>query len=231
MTPRVVFAGDAAVVAEFDERIGQDVNDAVVACARAISEHRMPGVRDVVPTFRSVTVYFDPLRTDMTALTSVIERAAVDPVATADSTRTLIEIPVCYDQEFGLDLPDVARFAALPVDAVIETHVSQTYRVYMLGFVPGFAYMATVDNRIAAPRRPAPRPRVEPGSVGIAGHQTGIYPSATPGGWNIVGRTPIRFAVDADHARSRLHCGDEVRFVPIDRTTYERLAAEQEFAA
>lgn len=231
MKPRVVFAGDSALVAEFEERIGADVNDAVVACARVIAERHVTGVRDIVPTFRSVTVYFDPLRTDVTLLTGVIERAAAEPVVAIERTHRLFEIPVCYDQEFGLDLQDVARFADLAVDSVIETHAAQTYRVYMLGFVPGFAYMAAVDERIAAPRRSTPRPRVQPGSVGIAGRQTGIYPSATPGGWNIVGRTPIRLAFDDEHELSRLHCGDDVRFVPIDRPTYDRIAAEQGLAA
>lgn len=231
MKPRVVLAGDSAIVAEFEERIGQDVNDIVVACAGAIAERHLPGVRDIVPTFRSVTVYFDPLRTDITALTGVIERAAGEPATAAGRTPRLIEIPVCYDVEFGVDLPDVARFADLPIDAVIETHVSHSYRVYMLGFLPGFAYMAAVDHRIAAPRRATPRPRVEPGSVGIAGRQTGIYPMATPGGWNIVGRTPISLAFDAERALSRLHCGDEVRFVPIDRPAYDRIAAQQGMAA
>lgn len=231
MTPVVLFAGDSALVAEFDDRIGEDVNDHVVACARAMTDRRVPGVRDIVPTFRSVTIYFDPLKTDIHALTDTVKEACAEPVLAVDASRRLVEIPVCYDADFGLDLQELATFAGLPVDGVIETHVAHAYRVYMLGFVPGFAYMAAVDERIAAPRRATPRLRVPPGSVGIAGRQTGIYPVATPGGWNIVGRTPLRLAVDTEHDLTPLRCGDCVRFVPIDRPTFDLIAANQGFDA
>lgn len=231
MTPRILFAGDSTMVAEFEERICEDVNDRVVACARAIVARQVPGVRDVVPTFRSVAVYFDPLRTDIAVLSEVVKQAVAAPVVSGGDTSRLVEIPVCYDEEFGPDLPDVALFADLPIEAVIATHAGRIYRVYMIGFVPGFPYMASVADRIAAPRRTTPRSRVLGGSVGIAGPQTGIYPVATPGGWNLVGRTPMRFAVDPAGARASLMCGDSVRFVPIDRSTFDRIAAEQGIAA
>ena len=231
MTPVVTFVGDSALVAEFDDRIDEDVNDHVVGCARAIADRRVPGVRDIVPTFRSVTVYFDPLKTEVTALTGVVEQSLAEPVLIVDAARRLVEIPVCYDTDFGLDLQELATFSGLPVDGVIAAHPAHAYRVYRLGFLPGFAYRGAVDPRIAAPRRSTPRLRVPPGSVGIAGQQTGIYPVATPGGWNIVGRTPLRLAVDIEHELTPLHCGDSVRFVPIDRPTFDVIAAKQGFDA
>jgi inhibitor of KinA len=132
-------------------------------------------------------------------------------------------VPVCYGGEFGPDLAAVAAFGGVAAADVIRLHAARTYRVYMLGFVPGFAYMGTVDERIAAPRRAEPRPRVPAGSVGIAGSQTGIYPSSTPGGWQLVGRTPIA-PFDLSRARPFLFdAGVSVRFHPIEPAEYARL--------
>jgi inhibitor of KinA len=132
---------------------------------------------------------------------------------------------VCYDAALGPDLEDVAAFAACSIDEVVELHAKRTYRVYMVGFIPGFAYLAEVDPRIARPRRTAPRTAVPAGSVAIAGGQTGIYPKVTPGGWNIIGRTPLR-PYDPDREDPFLfRVGDEVRFSPITREAFDRSVA------
>ena len=221
--PRIVAAGDSALIVEFEERIDPAVNARVIALAQALQSAAVPGVRDVVPTFRSVAVYFDPLRTNYDALVGRIEREARRDVGSSGAARPPIAIPVCYGGELGPDLPNVAAFARMPEPDVIALHAANIYRVFMLGFVAGFAYMGIVDARIAVPRHSTPRVRVPLGSVGIAGVQTGIYPAETPGGWQLIGRTPVK-PFDATRPEPFLmKAGDNVRFTAIDRTEYDRL--------
>jgi len=219
---RVVAAGDSALVVEFEDRIDPLVNARVIALADALQSAAVAGVRDIVPTFRSVAVYFDPLRTDYNALLSQIEagdrRSSID----ADGERTPMRIPVCYGGDLGPDLPQVAAFAHMSEDEVVALHSSRVYRVFMLGFVAGFAYMGIVDARIAAPRHSTPRVRVPLGSVGIAGVQTGIYPAETPGGWQLIGRTPLKPFDAARPEPFLMKAGDAVQFAPIDRADYDR---------
>jgi len=208
-------AGDAAFVIEFDDRIDPAISALAVSLAEALETENVSGVRDIVPTHRSVAVYFDPLQTDQQALVETLERLAARPAQARPQRREAIRIPVCYGGAHGPDLPRVAAFAGLTESAVVELHASASYRVLMLGFMPGFAYMGLVDPRIAAPRLDVPRTKVPGGSVGIAGVQTGIYPTQAPGGWQLIGRTPVR---PFDLARTDpflFRSGDEVRFVPI----------------
>jgi inhibitor of KinA len=217
---RLVPAGDAAVIAEFEERIDPVVNARAVALADAVRAASITGIRDVVPTYRSVAVYFDPLRTDYAALVAWFERQDGAEAGPAPY-RPPIRVPVCYGGEFGPDLDAVAALTRMSPDEVVHLHASVTYRVFMLGFVAGFAYMGVLDERLRVPRRTTPRTRVPTGSVGLAGLQTGIYPSDVPGGWQIIGRTPIR---PFDEARSEPFLftpGDSVRFAPIDRHEYD----------
>ena len=208
----IVPAGDATVIVEFAERIDVAINARAIAVADAVRALAQPGIRDVVPTFRSVAVYFDPLRTEqdrlMERLIDLVSKVAVP--SSVDPTP--IRIPVQYGGEFGPDLPAVAQFAGASESDVVALHTSTTYRVFMLGFLPGFAYMGIVDARIAAPRRPMPRLSVPAGSVAIAGAQTGIYPLETPGGWQLIGRTAVK---PFDLARSDaclFKAGDLVQF-------------------
>ncbi len=224
MTHRIVSAGDSAIVVEFEERIDAGVNAQAIALADALQAADVPGVRDVVPTYRSVAVYFDPLRTDLEKLTSGIESAVSQPLSVSSETQPLVRIPVCYGGDFGPDLAAVAAFARCSEDAVVETHMATTYRVFMLGFVPGFAYLGIVNDRIAAPRHAVPRVRVPARSVGIAGVQTGIYPAETPGGWQLIGRTPLA-PFDPNRAEPFLmRAGDAVQFYAIDGAEYDRQA-------
>lgn len=223
MTPvRIAPAGDSALFVEFEERIDAAVNARAIALADALQAAGIGGVRDVVPTYRSVTVYFDPLRTDYAALIGRIEHEIQQPTPSTSRGREPIRIPVCYGGDLGPDLADVAAFGRVTEDHVVRLHTSATYRVYMLGFVPGFAYMGLVDERIAMPRHSTPRVRVPLGSVGIAGVQTGIYPAETPGGWRLIGRTPIK-PFDANRAEPFLmRAGDVVQFFAIAREEYDR---------
>jgi inhibitor of KinA len=212
---QIVAAGDAALVIEFEERIDPVVSARSAAVADALVAEHLAGLRDVVPTYRSVAVYFDPLQTDRTRLVGTLERLAATAVPVERGRRAPVQIPVCYGGAYGPDLARVAAFAGVSERDVVDIHAAPSYRVLMLGFTPGFAYMGIVDARIAAPRLDAPRARVPRGSVGIAREQTGIYPSETPGGWQLIGRTPVRPFDLSRPDPFLLRSGDEVRFVPI----------------
>jgi inhibitor of KinA len=224
MNARVVPAGDAALVVELEERIDPDVNARAIAIAELLQAARLPGVRDIVPTFRSVAVMFDPLRVDYDAVLACVERSARQATSASAAGHAPVRIPVCYDHDLGPDLAEVAAFAGATDADVVRIHTSTIYRVFMLGFVAGFAYMGSIDERIAMPRHSTPRLRVPIGSVGIAGVQTGIYPAETPGGWRLVGRTPIK---PFDPTRAEpflLQAGDAVEFYAIDRVEFDRIA-------
>ena len=219
---RIVPAGDCAIFVEFEERIDPVVNARTIAFADAIRAANLAGVRDVVPTYRSTAIYYDPLRTDGDALLACVEREAVRPVLAPGAAGAPVRIPVCYGGDFGPDLPLVAAFANADEAEVVRLHSAATYRVFMLGFVPGFAYLGIVDNRIAMPRRSTPRVRVPSGTVGIGGIQTGIYPAETPGGWQLIGRTPLKpFDASRDNP-FLLKAGDSVQFYAIERREYDQ---------
>ena len=210
---RVAVAGDSALMAEFPQRIDLDINERAQSLAARLRHEWGEILRDVVVGYCTVTVYFNPRDVDARWLEGEIRVAARDA-----------EVPVCYDLELGPDLEDVAAFGACSIEDVIALHASRIYRVYMVGFIPGFAYLAEVDQRIARPRRAAPRTAVPAGSVAIAGGQTGIYPKVTPGGWNIIGRTPLQ-PYDPDREDPFLfRVGDDVRFSPMTRDAFERSA-------
>lgn len=220
---RLVPVGESVVVVEFDERIERSINARAVALAARIRAAGLSGIRDVVPTFRSVAVYFDPLQTDYEGLIRRLESDVVSldrETEIADSSETTtdpIRVPVCYGGEFGPDLIEVAAFGGITESEAAHLHASALYRVFMIGFLPGFAYMGTVDPRIAAPRRANPRTRVPAGSVAIAGPQTGIYPSESPGGWQLIGRTPLCLFDPSRTEPSRFAAGDLVQFYPVSR--------------
>ena len=221
---RIAAAGDAALVLELPPRIDPAVNARAAGIAAALQQRWGAILRDVVVGYATVTVHFDPLRIDARWLEAEMASAAAEAATAEDgegSAAGLIEVPVCYDPELAPDLEAVAAFARCSPEEVIARHVERTYRVYMLGFVPGFAYLGEVDARIAAPRRADPRPAVPAGAVAIAGRQTGIYPAETPGGWNIIGRTRVRPYDAARTPASLFRPGERVRFVRVARARFD----------
>lgn len=216
---RVRAAGDSGWLIELPDRIDAEVNTRAIRIARAVEQSGLP-VTDVVVGYRTVMVYVDPLAEAAGRVERRLHEIAADPPDADTSPGAFLEIPVCYDDPFGPDLEDVATFAGCSIDEVIQRHLAPQYRVFVVGFVPGFAYMASVDPRIAAPRRASPRLKVPPGSVAIAAGQTGIYPADTPGGWSLIGRCPIR-PYDPDRAEPFLfRPGDTVRFTRISEADY-----------
>lgn len=212
---KIRLAGDTLLMVDDESVVDPDVNARVIALAGALRTRGIEGVRDVVSGYCSVGVHFDPLRTDLAALERAVQsEAAAIETSGAPADSRIVEIPVRYGGEDGPDLDAVARFAGSTTREVIELHASTPYRVYMLGFVPGFAYLGRVPAAIAAPRHRVPRERVPAGSVGIAGGQTGVYPIASPGGWQLIGRTSAVMFDPARTPASLLAPGDTVRFVP-----------------
>jgi len=203
------------LLVELEPAIDPVINERAILLAARLRERRARGVRDIAPGYSTLGIHYDPLQTDLAALEQAIEQefarlASLDTIA----DRAVIEIPVNYGGDYGPDLDAVATFAGCSVDEVIKRHSGRTYRVYMLGFIPGFAYMGRVDPSLAAPRHRVPRERVPAGSVGIAGLQTGVYPVESPGGWQLIGHTTtMMFDANRDQP-SLLSAGDLVRFVP-----------------
>ena len=212
---KVRLAGDAMVIVEFDQVIDPVVNQRAIDLSSRLRARALPGVRDVVPGYCSVGVHFDPLRTDLPKLEAAIEDDARVAEAVTETALTHVhEIPVSYGGSNGPDLDAVAEACQCSPADVVERHAATVYRVYMLGFVPGFAYLGRVDPRITVPRHRVPRERVPAGSVGIAGEQTGVYPVESPGGWQLIGRTATLMFDSNRHPASLLAAGEGVRFVP-----------------
>jgi len=212
--PRIREAGDSALLVQWDELIDPKINARAIAVAAAIRSASLPGLRDVVSTFRSVAIFFDPLKAEPDVFRDALRRVSEAPLELVEG-RT-IEVPVAYGGEAGPDLEVVAKWAGLSAAAVADRHASTEYRVHMLGFLPGFAYLAAVDDQIAAPRRETPRLRVPAGSVGIAGALTGIYPRESPGGWHLLGRTDASLWDEARDPPALLTPGATVRFRPVE---------------
>jgi KipI family sensor histidine kinase inhibitor len=210
---RIFPLGDSAATIEFGNAISADLNGRSIALAQNLSEAPFAGMIETAPAYASATVFYDNQLTQFETVKRELEKRS-ELIAFAESGESmLIEIPILISDETAPDLARVAEFAALSIDETLELFLSGTYRVYMLGFLPGFAYMGEVDNRIACPRLETPRTKVPRGSVGIAGKQTGIYPLESPGGWNIIGRTEVRmFDPDSD-TPCIVKPGDEVRFI------------------
>jgi inhibitor of KinA len=225
--PRIVPAGDAALLVELPARIDPGTSARVIALAESVRARCGGMVRDVVVGYCSLTVYFNPLTLDAGWLAAELRELAANVPDSIAADGPLIDVPVCYGGEFGPDLGDVAARAECSEEDVIAWHSGRTYRVYVVGFVPGFPYMAAVDPRIAFPRRTTPRTKVPAGSVAIAAGQTGIYPMETPGGWHLLGRTPLRPYDAARREPFLFRPGDRVRFRQIDRTEFDNLAAAQ----
>jgi inhibitor of KinA len=219
-TPRLFPMGDQALVAEFGNRIDPALSAHIAAIAQRLRESRPIGVLDIVPAYSTLTLHYDPAAvgsgaSPYEALAETIGTWLQTQSIEAPATGQVIEIPVCYGGAFGEDLEALARSRNLTVEEVIAIHCAASYHVHMLGFVPGFAYLGGLDARIAMPRRDTPRPRVHAGSVAIAGEQTCVYPLDTPGGWQIIGRTPLQLFTPDASPPCLLNAGDTVRFKPI----------------
>lgn len=225
----ITIAGDSALNLKFADVITPETSTMIRIAAQNLTEDPIDGIVELVPTFCSLMVYYNPLEITFDELSYRL-RGKLRGLDSADAdVKKIVQIPVCYGGEYGPDIQTVADHAGLSVEEVIEIHSSKDYLIDMLGFLPGFAYLGGLDERICTPRLAVPRTLIEPGSVGIGGSQTGIYPLPSPGGWQIIGRTPLR-PYDPDRDEPILYAaGEYLRFVPIAPDEYS--AIETQLAA
>jgi inhibitor of KinA len=217
------YASDQSLLVVLAQEITLEAHRRIVGLTRLLEREPIAGVRNLHPAYCSLLIIFDGLRWRHAELETVL-RSYLDQVETArEPEPRLVEIPVCYDTTFGIDLEAAASACSLSVPQVVEMHSSQEYIVYFLGFVPGFAYLGDLPAGLAVPRLASPRKAVPRGSVAIAGRQTGIYPLVTPGGWRIIGRTPLRMFQPERKEMCVLSIGDRARFVPISREQFDHL--------
>ncbi|MGD9589830.1 MAG: 5-oxoprolinase subunit PxpB [Pyrinomonadaceae bacterium] len=220
ISPKRMFPlGERALTVEFGSELSDELNLAAIALASRINNSPFPGLIEAVPAIASTTVFYDPIAVSggrgsaFDRVREFVTEALGSATGTPAKASRTLNVPVSFAESDALDLDNLAGSAGMTSQQVIEAFLGREYRVFMLGFLPGFAYMGTVDPRIALPRRPTPRLAVPAGSVAIAGNQTGVYPSVSPGGWNIIGRTDIPLLTEDERSPCFFRPGDRVRFI------------------
>jgi inhibitor of KinA len=223
---------ESALLLSFGNEISLELHNQVMLAKELLEANPFNGFIETVPAYNSLAVYYNPLQVEKTETTiaSTVEKIItakldVDIQSINPSIpHSLITIPVCYDDEFGIDLNEISQTLQLSKEEIIQLHSSTTYKVFMTGFTPGFPYMGILDEKLNTKRKTQPRLKVEAGAVAITGNQTGIYPSATPGGWNIIGRTPVKILDTTKANPFLLKAGDEVKFEVITKEEFENYA-------
>ena len=221
--PRILPTGDRALTVELGNEIDEHINARLMGLIQTLSDERIKGIEEYVPSFRAVLIHYNPAVISYEKMVGLVNRALSVPFHEMTHHRRCVNVPVCYDRQYGPDIDDVAKHAGISVEEVIKIHTSKPYLVYMLGFQPGFPYLGGLDERIHTPRLETPRVKLEAGSVGIGGAQTGIYPMESPGGWRIIGVTPVRcYNPDKDRPIP-YKAGDHIRFVPVSKEEFASL--------
>ena len=227
---RIYPCGDHAVTIELGNTLDADINQKVISLFSYLQLNPVLGVKDIIPSYHTLTIIYDlALLKKQSPASSVYDRmcnqleTAANACTVISTTVRTIQIPVCYDLSMAPDLASIADLHQLSIEQVIQLHTEKLYRVYLLGFLPGFAYMGNVDEKIATPRKTTPRTMVPAGSVGIAGEQTGIYPFDSPGGWQLIGQTPVEMFNVEKPQPCYLQPGDAVQFYPITVTEFVKL--------
>ena len=219
--PRFLSGGDRAIFVEFGDAIDPEINRRVRHLMLSLHRERVRGIVETVPTYRSLLVYFEPRQIDGSRLRETLRLLAQQTGEDALPRPRLIEVPTVYGSEYGPDLEFVAQHGSLSAPEVIRTHTGAPYLVYMIGFLPGFPYLGGMSPRIATPRLATPRAKVPAGSVGIAGSQTGIYPAESPGGWRLIGRTPLKLFDPGREPPALFQAGDYLSFISITPQEYD----------
>ena len=226
MKPTISPVGDRAISIDFGQVIDPTINRHIRQTIERIKALQLEGIIELVPTYCALLVEYDAMLYSYSEICNIIEPTLEEGMAnTINELVTVVEVPTVYGGEFGPDLSFVASHNHLSEDEVISIHSGTDYLVYMLGFIPGFTYLGGMDLRIATPRLSSPRTLIPAGSVGIAGEQTGTYPSDSPGGWQIIGRTPVTMYDMSKAQAALLKAGDYVRYVPIDESEFHRIKA------
>lgn len=226
MDIKVMPAGDSALVVEFGNEINEAVNEKVHALAKKIRQENIPGITEMIPTFRSLLVSYDMLQISYSKLSVMLSVLSRELEMNQMAHHRIVKIPCCYGARFGADLTDMERLTGLSREEIIELHSSVDYKIYMLGFLPGFVYLGGLDKRLEVPRLDTPRVRIGKGAVGIGGNQTGIYPMDSPGGWRLIGGTPVDLYDPEREDPVLLRAGEYIRFVPISIMDYYDIRQE-----
>ncbi|GHU73917.1 allophanate hydrolase [Clostridia bacterium] len=226
--PRFLPAGERALVVEFGDTIDPAVNAKVVELEASLASKPITGVLETTASYRSLLIMFDPMRlSDRSLKRQLSRRIRALPLTDAASIpNSIVEIPVCYGGEFGLDLMDAAAHTGFSIEEVVCRHAQPVYRVYMIGFMPGFPYLGGLDSALTTPRLATPRALIPAGSVGIGGNQTGVYPLDSPGGWRLIGRTPKKLYDPNSSSPVLLSAGLGVRFRPISIEEFRAIERE-----
>jgi len=224
---KIIPASDSSLLVVFGDAISTETEEHVLMLFHALQAGHDDRIRNLHPGYVSLLVDFEPLAVTHQEVGTIVESVLLTGQSAARNDPEVVEIPVCYDAEFAPDLADVAAHTGLSTDEVIRMHSSATYRVCFLGFTAGFAYLGGMPEALHTPRLATPRRAVTAGSVGIAGGQTGIYPTETPGGWRLIGRTPLRMFDPQVDPPTRVQAGDHVRFSAIHRITFDKLIQRQ----
>jgi KipI family sensor histidine kinase inhibitor len=218
---KFLVAGDSAMIIELGNEISPIINSKIKKITEYLDSLKNNFIRDVLPTYRSIMIYFNPLKISFDEIKKLIEENCdVDYESLDTVKKEIIEIPVMYGGNYGPDIDNVARYNKLSIDEVIKIHTSVEYLIYMLGFTPGFPYLGGMPKRIATPRLDEPRINIPKGSIGIAGEQTGIYPIESPGGWQLLGRTPLELYNSNKKNPFLLNAGEYIKFVSITEKEY-----------
>ncbi len=224
----VRISGDRMLIAVFGDEVDPAVNERVRRMAALVTALQHPAIEAVVPAYCTLALHYDPDAITWAALLDLLQGCEQRLAEAVVPEARVVEIPVCYGHEFGPDLQAVATHAGLSPEEVVRLHSDADYRIYAIGFAPGFCYLGGLDQRIHAPRLTTPRLHVPSGSVGIAGGQTGVYPLASPGGWQLIGRTPLRLFAPDRQPPIPYQPGDTIRFRPIAAGHFARLAKEDQ---
>ncbi len=222
---KLLACGECAVTVEFSREMDPHAGAAAVMLAGELRRKGTAGICEIIPTYRSVTVCFDPLVISYKDVKKWISRCARRHTAAVGKTIRRFYIPVCYGGQYGMDLDYIAQRAGLDPREVVRRHISREYPINMIGFLPGFPYLSGMDPTIAAPRLENPREKIPAGSVGIGGEQTGVYPVASPGGWRLIGRTPVRLYDPTRTPPVLYEAGDRIRFYPVSEQEYSKIEA------
>lgn len=218
--------GVGGVLAVLGDTICSETGAQVAALREAVEAAHICGLEETIPAYASLLVKYDPFLTDYAALCDTLRALEQQLSASAVKEGRIVEIPVCYGGAYGEDLSFVAQHAGMSEQEVVALHSAQPYRIYMLGFLPGFPYLGGLDERLHTPRLSTPRTKIPAGSVGIGGKQTGIYPMESPGGWQLIGRTPLTLFAPGEPLPYA--AGDRIRFIPIDENEFERIRRDEE---